>query len=109
MPRKTRPAAGDDAGAKGFIAQWVMQTGDYPGVTLTTWDPKCEQLITAILGIAQTGATVVMRPGSGGRSIGIAIWEGNERHPSQWLYTTEELDEWAETVIARLRTMNIVP
>jgi len=76
-----------------------MVGGDIsPG--LTQWDPKSDALIEALLTIVASGATVVMRPGSGGRSLGIAIWEGDERHAPQWSYDAEELDQWASRILA---------
>lgn len=73
--------------------------------TIDRWDPKTEVFTQAILEIVATGATVVVRPGSGGRSVGIAIWEGDFRHPPKWLYLTEELDEYCESILqhAQLR------
>lgn len=70
--------------------------------TLTDWDPKTEPLIAALLEVLASGATVVLRPGSGGRSVGVAIWEGDQRHPPKWCYDADELDQWAEWVQTQL-------
>lgn len=80
-------------------------TGDTDGAQLWQWDPRTEPLVQALLEIVATGATVVIRPGSGGRSIGIAIWEGDVRHPPKWLYEAEELDTWATAIVARAEGM----
>lgn len=75
-----------------------LQTGEHQGVTLADWDPKPEPFVQALLEVLATGATVVLRPGSGGRSFGIAIWEGDVRHAPKWLYDNEEVDDWASWV-----------
>jgi hypothetical protein len=67
--------------------------------SLARWDPKQQPLIEALLAIVSSGASVFLRPGSGGRSVGIAIWEGDVRHAPTWCYDTEELDEWAESIL----------
>jgi len=77
-------------------------TGQHDGESLRQWDPKAEPLVDALLGIASTGAAVFVRPGSGGRALGIAIWEGDTRHPATWFYEAEELDEWALKILKRL-------
>lgn len=78
---------------------WEM-TGTTPGETLDTWDPKAELLVSAILTVIASGATLVIRPGSGGRTIGLAIWEGDHRHPPTWVYEAEELDNWSVGIMA---------
>lgn len=101
MPRKgqgTQPTAKSDQAR----AIWGM-TGGRLEPTLAEWDPKQVEFCQAVLEILATGATVVMRPGSGGRSFGIAIWEGDERHPPKWLYEAEEVDAWASSILAHAR------
>jgi hypothetical protein len=71
-----------------------------PGVS--EWDPKTEALVQALLEIVSSGSTVVLRPGSGGRALGVAIWEGDERHAPMWCYDAEELDHWAARVLAMI-------
>lgn len=78
------------------------QAGQYNVPTLRDWDPKQVQLVEALLGILESGATVVLRPGSGGRSVGVAIWEGDFRHAPTWMYEAEEIDTWAESILLRL-------
>lgn len=65
---------------------------------LTDWDPKQVELVQAIFNVLESGSTVVFRPGSGNRSIGVAIWEGDHRWPPTWCYDQDELDEWAAGV-----------
>jgi hypothetical protein len=79
------------------------QYGNVQYEPLTEWDPKQVTLVEAILTVLETGATVVLRPGSGGRAVGISIWEGDVRHPATWCYDGVELDTWAAAVLARVR------
>jgi hypothetical protein len=71
---------------------WEM-TGENEGDGLRQWDPKAVEVLDALLGIVSTGAVVLLRPGSGGRALGIAIWEGDVRHPAKWCYESSELDD----------------
>ena len=75
------------------------QLGSVYEPAVNEWDPNAEVLVSALLEVVKSGATLVLRPGSGGRSIGIAIWEGDVRHPPIWIYETEELDSWAIKVM----------
>jgi hypothetical protein len=77
---------------------WAM-TGQVDGEGLRQWDPKSADFVEAVLDVLSTGAAVFMRPGSGGRAIGIAIWEGDTRHPAKWLYEASELDEWSRLIL----------
>jgi hypothetical protein len=56
----------------------------------------------AVLLLMQEGGTVVCRPGSGGRSFGVAVWQSDTKYPARWLYDDEEVNEWASTVIREL-------
>lgn len=76
--------------------------GQHEGEHLRQWDPKCGPLVEALLGIVDTGAVVLLRQGSGGRALGVAIWEGDVRHPAKWVYEAAELDEWAQVILKRL-------
>lgn len=76
--------------------------GEHEGESLRQWDPKAGPIVEAILGIAGSGAAIFIRPGSGGRALGIAIWEGDTRHPASWFYEAEELDDWAHRILKRL-------
>jgi hypothetical protein len=86
------------------LAQNGSLWGDYGThdvYELTGWDIKQQAFIDAVLAIVSSGATLLVRPGSGGRSIGIAIWEGDFRHSPKWCYGSEEVDQWAADVIER--------
>lgn len=79
------------------------QLGETDAPALHHWDPDTSALCQAVLEVLATGATVVFRPGSGGRSVGVAIWEGDDRHPPTWLYEDDELTAWARKVCDRAR------
>jgi len=93
MPRPTKPQTSPAQQAQRHLL-WE-QTGAVEGELLRQWDPKTEPLVAAILEVLDSGASVFIRSGSGGRAIGIAIWEGEERHKPTWVYEAEELDAWA--------------
>ncbi len=97
MPRGKRP---EETPAKLEQNRLMWATfGKKAKVTIASWDPKQVQFTQALLEILTTGATVVLRPGSGGGSVGVAIWEGDFRHPPTWCYTSEELDEWSAAIM----------
>lgn len=77
-------------------------TGEHDGEGLRQWDPKAGPFLEAILGVLGSGAAVFLRPGSGGRAIGVAIWEGDTRHPARWVYEASELDDWSHLILKRL-------
>lgn len=77
-------------------------TGDHDGSELLHWDIQTEPFVEALLGIVSTGAVVMLRPGSGGRALGIAIWEGDVRHPAKWFYETAEVDDWSLLIRKRV-------
>lgn len=76
-----------------------LQTGEVPDWVLDTWEPMHVQFFDAIAEILGQGNTVVLRPGSGGRAIGIAIWRGESRPPAKWFYDQDELDAWTAHVL----------
>lgn len=71
-------------------------------IQVASWDPKQVEWVQAILEVLTTGATVVIRPGSGGGSLGIAIWEGDNRWPPRWCYMSEDIDAWSAEVLSRV-------
>lgn len=80
---------------------WEM-TGSIGGEGLRQWDPKAQSVVDALLAVLSTGAALFLRPGSGGRAVGIAIWEGDTRHPAKWLYEAQELDDWSLLILERM-------
>lgn len=66
-------------------------------------DPKAQLFTQAILCLLAEGMTIHMRPGSGGRSIGIGGFVGDDRIPYKWLYDEEEIDAWADKVLENLK------
>lgn len=101
MPRPTRSQKPEAITQERQLI-WA-QFGSYNHATVGDFDPKAAPLVEALLHIVSTGATVVLRPGSGGRSLGVAIWEGDARYAPTWLYDSEELDNWAATVLSMKR------
>ena len=97
MPRQGKPRE-TPAKMEQNRLMWATY-GKKARLLVNSWDPKQVQLVQALLEVVASGATVVLRPGQGGGSIGIAIWEGDFRHPPEWCSTSEELDFWAEGII----------
>lgn len=64
-----------------------------------SWEVKEAQFAEAVLAIVSSGASVFLRSGSGGGAVGVAIWEGDVRHPATWCYTSEDLDAWSADVL----------
>lgn len=79
---------------------WAAITGAAPDYTVADWDPDAAAFLQACLEVAASGSSVFIRSGSGGRSLGIAIWEGDNRYPATWFGEHEELDEWTRRVVA---------
>lgn len=78
---------------------WAEVAGAPLEYSLADWDPNAAQFLQAVLEIVNTGASVFIRPGSGGRALGIAIWEGDDRYPATWFSEFEELDAWTKRVV----------
>jgi hypothetical protein len=101
MPR-SKSASETPSKLQQNVALWGT-FGKSSVLQVASWDPKQVEWVQAILEVVTTGATVVIRPGSGGGSVGIAIWEGNDRWPPRWCYMSEDIDEWAAEVLARVQ------
>lgn len=97
MPRAKRVETPAPVTAQNQL--WFMQTGNAVEYRVADWDPDTATFTQAILEVLSQGVTVVLRPGSGGRSIGIAFWIGDNRQPPVWFYEHEELDAWAKKLV----------
>lgn len=100
MPRGTKPKESPVKLEQNAL-MWAT-FGKGAKIQLASWDCKQVAVLQAVLEVLTTGSTVVFRPGSGGGSLGVAIWEGDHRHPPTWCYTSEELDEWADGILERV-------
>jgi hypothetical protein len=85
---------------------WAALAGGPPEYTLANWDPKSEQLVTALFEILASGSSVFLKPAGSGQSMSIAVWEPDERHPGTWFAEVDELDAWAARVIEMAATRN---
>jgi len=72
-----------------------LQTGQRADPLMRDWDPKAQPFLEALMEILSSGCAVMLRVGSGGRAVGIQIYEGDFKHQPKWIYDAEELDEWA--------------
>ncbi len=97
MPRPNKDGSPVPAKAAQAALLWAMGVDSNAG-DLSDWDPDTAIVTQAVLEIVGTGSTVVVRPGSGGRALGISIWEGDTRHPPKWLYDAEELTAWGQGI-----------
>jgi hypothetical protein len=97
--RKQQPAI---LTADSIFRSLSTQLGHIPDYTVADWDPDMQRFGQAILEILASGSVVFMRPGTGGQSFGVAIWEGDERHPAKWLHEQEHVDAWAHAVLELL-------
>lgn len=82
-----------------MFSQWWAQTGAEPEYVLHMWDPDTAVVVQSLLELLSDGLTVVFRPGSGGRSIGMAVWQGDNRPPAKWLYDQDEWNAYAENIV----------
>lgn len=90
---------------KAAIEQWWQQTGTQYEYRLSEWDPDTAVVVQAILELLEDGLTVVLRPGSGGRAIGMAVWQGENRPPAKWFGDQDEMNAYcgiiAQAAVAR--------
>ena len=66
------------------------------------WDLKSEAFCQMLCEMVGSGVTVVLRPGTGGRSLGLAIWDGDDRRPPVWFHAEEEADAYAQRVLRQI-------
>ncbi len=97
VPRPNKDGSPSTAKSAQASLLWAMGV-DSNSKSLSDWDPDTAVVAQAILEVVESGSTVVVRPGSGGRALGISIWEGDTRHPPKWVYDAEELTTWARGV-----------
>jgi len=84
---------------KEAIKQWWHQTGTQYEYKLSEWDPDTVTVVQAILELLESGLTIVIRPGSGGRAIGMAIWHGDDRPPAKWFGDHDEMNEYCRLIV----------
>lgn len=99
MPRKS-----ESPPVKPVVTQWNawwLVTGEEYEPKLHEWDPETTAFTQALLELLDDGLTIVLRPGSGGLSIGVALWKGDQRDPPIWFRDQDTLDTWTKTVTER--------
>lgn len=97
MPRQKKDPVLD---AQSIFSTIMSQLGGVPDYTCADWDPDMQDFGQAVLEVVAKGGTLFIRSGSGGQSVGIAIWEGDTRHPAKWLQDADGINEWARAVLA---------
>jgi hypothetical protein len=90
-PKEPKPISMYEALRKQLGARHQVSIGD--------WDCDAELVLQAMLQVGAAGNVLFIRPGTGGGSWGLAVWEGDERHPAIWVYAEEQLNEWAEGIL----------
>lgn len=98
MPRGKKEVPGESA-QRAQNAAWWAQTGRRLEHPLHSWDSDTAAVWQAVLELLSAGNTVCIRPGSGGESLGIAIWEPVNKRPYVWFGADVELDEWAKQLV----------
>lgn len=79
---------------------WAQDpSGDW--TTILNWEPRTDEFWQALQEVLASGAAVFIRQGSGGRSVGIAIWDGDDRMPARWCFDDEEINMWSAEIIRR--------
>ena len=105
MPRSAKPKESPEKLAQNGLV-WAMM-GTKEKVPVTSWDPKQVQLVQAFLEVLASGCTVVLRPGKGGQSVGVAIWEKFAQGDPEWCNTSDELDAWADGILTAAEVMRL--
>jgi len=103
MPGRRSPKETPARSAQNQLLWAQDPSGSFAGVG--NWEPRGEEFTEALLQVLETGSAILLRPGSGGRAIGIAIWEGDTKHPATWCYDDEELNMWAKGILDRVRSL----
>jgi len=85
--------------ADSIFASIMSQLGGVPSYTCADWDPDMQAWGQALLEVCAKGGTLFVRGGSGGQSLGIAIWEGDTRHPAKWLQDADGINAWSKAVL----------
>lgn len=98
-----KPSQGDRTPKQEQSRLLFLQTGNIYDPGLLEFDPDAPAFLEAILLLMSEGGTVVLRPGSGGRSFGVAVWQGDVRYPPTWLYDDEEINAWSQKVVSQLK------
>lgn len=106
MPRARRVPS--SPARREFESLWSSVAGGPLEYTIVDWDPDTAKFVQALLEILGSGASLFIRPGGGGSTVGIAIWEGDNRHPATWFTEHEELNVWAARVIEHAAAMRAV-
>lgn len=100
MPHK--PKVPNQPTSKSEQSRLLFLQGTKVEITVANLDPKPEPFVQALLLLMAEGMTVYLKPGSGGRALGIGGWAGEDRVPYTWLYDEEEIDSWSAKVIRNL-------
>lgn len=100
MPPRRSPKDSPEKQAFNQLMWAQSPNGEWSGVS--SWEPRGEELAQALLEVLASGSAIFIRPGSGGRAIGIAIWEGDTKHPATWCYDDEEVNMWAAGILQRV-------
>lgn len=97
MPR-ARSDNGKSPEEDQFSLLW-KQLGEKPDQNIRGMDFDAALLMQAILDVVDAGNTVVFRRGSGGESLGIAIWTRQKQNDPVWCSSDERVEAWAKGAI----------
>lgn len=101
MVRANKPANQPTAKSEQSRLLFLQSGTRYEG-TLPDLDFDTAMFAQALLLLMNEGATVVCRPGSGCRSFGVAVWQGDAKYAPKWLYDDEEVNQWSSRVVEEL-------